>query len=647
MQKKIKFTFFILFSLYSLVLLKAFWIQVIAKDKLLTYARSQYQRVTKEYPPRGNIYDRSGQPLSINIQSFSISTFPKIKNQDYLRELRELSRIVPSLTYSSLISKVRKRSKFTWIARKIRLDKRQVEALKKMEFIHTQSHFDRVYPNKELSSQVLGYVGIDQNGLSGVELSQNSHLKGEPRIVRYVRDAKGRPVKFEAEDAELKSAKEIFLSLDKELQAYLEESLRESYFHHEAEKVGATVMDAQTGEILAMANYPSFDPNKPGSFSAESQKNGIISDAFEPGSIFKTFTIASALEHQITSIQKKYYCEKGAFRLNGHTIGEAESDKKYEWLTVNDILKYSSNIGTTKIAFNLGSKRLFKTLVDLELDQKSQIQLSGESKGIFPSQTKVSDLQLSNISFGHGIATTPLQVLRAYGAIANGGFLLKPSIIRVDDPSRVERKQVFSKATTEALTSMLKAAVEEGTGKNAIIPQYVIAGKTGTAQKVSPTGGYSGYISSFVGYPVNVSRPFVVLVYVDNPKKNGYYGNLTAAPVFKKITQYLLYRRKDFTSIAETQKAKPNIHEYLKNEVRVFDDKVNSSVSATRVYGEGLAPNLLGLDKQNLLKLSESLGLKIETQGFGISKSQSPSAGEALAPGQIVKVQFAVPTYEE
>ncbi len=637
MKTRIQITFFAFVVLFGLVAAKAFYVQAVQRDRLLAYARSQFMRETRELPARGNILDRNGTPLAINVRTWNIYTFPKKKGLDYIKQLKGLTQVVPELSYGEVWKKVQHRTKHTWLARQIRLSESQVEELKKLDAIHLEPLSTRVYPNHELSAQILGFTGIDNMGMAGIERGLNEKLRGEAQLVRYHRDAKGRPVKFEKVETTARPAVDVRLSIDKELQGALEHHLKEAVVHHKALRGGAGVMDAETGEILAMANYPTFDPNEVSRFPAESRKLAFVTDPFEPGSIFKTLTIASALENKAASPEKKYFCEYGRLKVQNHTITEAESSKKFEWLTVTDILRYSSNVGTTKIAFDLTYPKLRETMRKLGVGQKTGVEISGESKGILTSSETVKPLTLSNISFGHGVATTGVQMLRAYAAIANGGYLVQPTFLRQTESQLKPSNRVLSEETARQLTGMLVEAVENGTGTAARIPHYSIAGKTGTAQRVSERGGYEGYVASFAGFPVNVNKRFVVLVYIDNPRANGYYGNVAAAPVFRKITQHLLYKKKDFAKFANY-----NSEANAKNL-----DTVHLKQSSSRHVGAGRMPNFMGMDKTSALKLAQQLELQLELTGFGVVTRQSPEPGEALAGVSELRLHFRPPAYEE
>lgn len=639
MKNRIFFSFILFGLLFAVVLSKAFYIQVVNKAKLISYAKSQFIREVKEYPNRGNIFDRNGNPLAINVHVYNIFTIPKNKNEEFYQQLKKLSEIVPELSYQSLKNKVQKRTRYTWLARRIHLNEEQLKKIRKLEGIFHESHSQRVYPNRELLAQTLGYVGVDNTGLAGLENSLNSKLKGKPQVVKYIRDAKGRPIKYETKVSEAVST-DVHLSIDKDIQGALESYLKDQVVLHGANRGGAGVMDAETGEILAIANYPTFDPNKASTFPQEDRKLAFVTDPFEPGSILKPITVISALENKIATPETKYFCEYGKIKVQNHWVSEAESHEKFEWLSVADILKFSSNVGTTKIAFNLKYPKLKETLDKFEIPKKTGIQMSGESKGIlYPkSSDKVPPLTLSNISFGQGIATTAIQMLRSYAVIANGGYLITPTLLRTEESQLKPENRIISEKTANEVTKMLVGAVEDGTGKNAKIPHYVIAGKTGTAQRVSPTGGYSGYVPSFVGFPVNVNRKFVVMAYVENPTKNGYYGGKVAGPIFKKITQYILYKKKDFAQFAKYDE---------KSNSKNLDEVKVQQAQQTRYFAPGYIPDFTGLDKASALQLAEDRKINLQISGFGVVTKQSIVPG-SLADGETtLRLQFEAPTYAE
>jgi cell division protein FtsI (penicillin-binding protein 3) len=625
-----------LFALFGLgflaVTVKALKIQLLDRDDLLARSHSQFFREVKIYPKRGNIYDRSGNPLALNIQTYSIFALPKeIENSKEVA--KSLHKIVPDLAYATVLKSIKERKSYTWIVRKFELEKEQVEKIKKIKGIYVESVPKRIYPNHELLSQVLGFVGLDNGGLAGIEYQFDAALRGKPISMKYVKDAKGRAIKFESREGG-QDAKDITLSINKDLQAIVEKYLKDAVVESGAVGGGVGVMDASTGEVLAIANYPTYDPNEIRKSSPEERKLAFVSDPFEPGSVMKTLSIASALENGIVRPDTNYFCEYGRLKVDDHYITEAESNKKYEWLSVADILRHSSNVGTTKIAFDVTYPKLKTTFKKFGIGEKTGIEIPAESRGIFNESENVPPLTLSNVSFGQGVATTGIQMLAAYAAIANNGVYMRPTIIK-DGNKDNEGVRVISKELSEELTSMLVDSVEDGTGGNAKIRYFKIAGKTSTAQRVSKNGGYKGYVPGFIGFPVNVEDRFAIFVYVDDPK-GSYYGNTVAAPVFRKIAQYLLYRSKDFEQLALTGQGMSD----------AGLDAIKVRQSSTRFVSQGTVPDFVGLDKGSAKKLAEGMNYKVIHNGIGIVREQSPKPGHHISDNQEVTLQYAPPVYE-
>ena len=629
---KIKITgIFLLFVLvYTVILGKALYVQVLNRDKLLAYSESQIVRETKIYPKRGYILDRNENPLAINVQKYNIFTFAKDEKK-IEEELKILKQALPKLDTDQILAKAKKRKRFTWIKREIKLTDEQVSLIKDLKSIQLESQSSRFYPNHELLAQTLGFVGIDNNGLAGIEYGFNEKLQGEPEIYKYFRDAKGRPVKFRSTNLD-KRGEDIVLSIDKDIQANVEEYLKQGVIKHEASSGGAAVMDATTGEILAIANYPSFDPNIPK--RGTHRKLSFVTDPFEPGSVFKTLTIASAIENNIVRSDTSYFCERGKFKVGNHFISESDSRHAHEWLSVAEILKYSSNIGTTKIAFDLTYPHLKKTLDDFSIGEKTNIEMPGESRGILDEAANISPLRLSNISFGQGVATTGIQMLASYAPFANGGYYVTPTLLKVDKKKEIKSKKVIKTGTAHMITEMLLDAVNEGTGKNAKIKHFKIAGKTSTAQRANGKGGYSGYVAGFLGYPVDTNKKIVAFVYIDDPKK-GYYGNTVAAPIFKKIVKSILYKEKNIKGLSHL----------AENNQDAIDD-ISVKYSARRKVRKGVVPDLVGLDKHSTFKILDGLNLKYKHSGFGIVDEQYPAPGEKVSSDTVMNIKFKAPAYE-
>ncbi len=653
-KKKIIFVFVCFTCFFTLVLVKAFKVQLIDARDLISRANSQFLRQAKIYPRRGNIFDREGNPLALNVQTYSIFTIPKRWSEDRVT-YKQLSQIIPELSYAEIVSTVKKRNRFTWLGRKLRLTKTQVEQAKELKGIFIEGVPERIYPNHELLSQVLGFVGLDNSGLAGLEYMYDKELKGNPVTLKYVIDNKGRPIKFESHQDVTAQAKDIYLTIDKDIQGMAEKYLREAVQKHLADKGGIGVLDASTGEILALSNYPSFDPNNVKFSNPEHRKLSFAVEPFEPGSAFKLITVASALENKTATPESSFYCEQGHMRIDGHTISEAESHEKYEWLSVKDIIRYSSNIGVTKIAFDLKYPKLKTTIDAFNFGEKTGVEVPGESRGIVTDLKNIPALSLSNMSFGQGIAVTGIQMLAAYGAIANGGEYIRPTLIKHDQTQIKEaepenehqlkdKTRVITKKNADDMAAMLMGVVDTGTGSNAQIPHFQIAGKTATAQRVDGKGGYKGYIAGFIGFPINVDKRFVIYVYIENPKIGGYYGNAVAAPVFKNLAQYILYKSKNINKLADKDvKASKEIDLLkIKNNIDVVEVKDAATIS----LNSHIVPNLIGLDKRSTTNIANKLNITLIHTGMGMVINQSPASGTPLTENQVVKLEYSPPHYE-
>lgn len=625
---------------FAMIISRALYLQVFHRQDLISYSKGQFLRTAELYPLRGQILDRNGSPLAINIQKFDLFAMPQ-----YLQNLNsvQVACNILNINCSAIKKNIHERKKFTWIGRDLRLTERQIAKLKNLDGIFLEDKFSRFYPNKELLAPVLGFTNIDNKGLAGIEYIYDQELKGMPKFVKYVRDAKGRPMKFESIQFHGKGS-DISLSIDRDVQLMVEKFLKDGVELNRAKSGGAAVLDPSTGEILAIANYPSFDPNKYQDAKPAQRKLPFITDPFEPGSVFKVLTVAAAMEMKNISPLKKYYCEKGSYRIGKHIVQDA-ANHKFEWLSMADILKESSNIGTTKIAFDIGFEKFNEFLLRAKIGKKTGIELGGESNGIYIQKNKSGLIQLSNLSFGQGVATTALQILSLYGAIANNGNWIKPTILKVDDPGKIKPERIMNSKTIKNLEIMLKDVVDEGTASNAKLPHYEIAGKTSTAQKVGTDGKYSGIISGFIGYPLHQNKKYVVYVYIDEPQAK-FYGNEVAAPIFKDIMSFLIYRSQDLQPVIS--KNEEELPRDLRDELKMVQSSTTKAKIETKKdifsFENGVIPNFIGMDKMSVAEIAEKGGLQIDARGVGLVVSQTPAAGEALTKDTKIKLIFKIPT---
>lgn len=622
---RVQIIFYFIFSLFILIIVKAVWIQVIKQNELVEYANGQFLKKRAYFPHRGKIVDAHNIPLAINIEQYGLYTIPS-KNYLHIKainkELKQISKWVPELTYQQLKNKTYKRERFTWLARKISLNEEQIKNLSTLQEVFLEKIPGRIYPQSPYLSQVLGLVGVDQSGLSGIELKYDPYLRGKSKIVQYWQDAKGRPIRLDSVDQGV-YAKDLTLSIDIDIQAASENFLKQAVLEHKALGGGIGVMNSKNGEILAMANYP----NTPAG------KIPFISDPFEPGSVFKIFTLASALEENLIDLQTSYFCEKGSFKVQDHIITEAEAWEKFEWLTVAQIIEKSSNIGITKLAFDTTYPVLKKYFQKFRFGEKTGIELPGESRGIFPEFTQIPPLTLATMSFGQGgIATTGIQILAAYAMIANGGMYYPPTIIKQDPHFPKRGIRILKETTTLSLMKSLVGVIEQGTGVSVKMDPFSVAGKTGTAQRISKQGGYEGYISSFAGILVDSPEKYVIFTYIDNPKGNNYYANHVAAPIFKKLAQRIYYKQ----NVTPTKRIPSPLP--LKKEAET-PVKINQAA-------EQSIPNFIGLDKISVERMARKMGFSVKHHGIGLVYRQSITPGNKITLGMELELYYHVGQFD-
>jgi cell division protein FtsI (penicillin-binding protein 3) len=461
--------------------------------------------------------------------------------------------------------------------------------------------------------------------LEGVERQLDAELRGEVDALDVDRDARGRRMAVDGRWRPLpRVGAQIELTLDAALQHMTERELANAVEEFDADAGVAIVMAPDTGEILAMANVPLLDPNAPDQTAVAARKNRLVTDFYEPGSTFKTFLAAAALEHGVVRPQDKIFCENGSYPVGKRVIHDAHP---HGTLTFAQVVQQSSNIGCAKVAERLGIERYAEAIADFGFGRPTGIELPGESPGRVRPAARWGRIHLVTTAFGQGIAVTPLQLVRAFAAIANGGLLLRPHIIRriVDeDPEpryaaqpQVEQR-VMSEPTARTLTDILVGAVEQGTGKAARMEGYRVAGKTGTAQKVDASGRYSkrGRMSSFIGYVPAEHPRLVVLVTLDTPRK-ATYGGVVAAPTFRRIAEYGLERLGVRALPPSPVEPPPPVEPPT---VAVADD-------APVVAG---MPSFLGLSMRDALMQAQQLGWEVRVEGSGYVVVQDPQPGTAL-----------------
>ncbi|MFQ5866425.1 MAG: peptidoglycan D,D-transpeptidase FtsI family protein [bacterium] len=544
MPRKTRIITSILVVILTLIVLeiRLYYIQIISHHRYKRMADKQSILVRQYEFKRGTIYDRNGKELAIEFEVSSVYAIPSsISNPE--ETARKLAPLL-DLSEKAICRKLETSNSFVWLRRKV--DTEIAEKIKNLHLkgIEFMSEGKRFYPENELASQVIGLAGLDNQGLSGIENSFDTILRGKNKKTIGTKDGFGREViaAGTAYPSEV-SGYGVVTTIDRVIQYIAEVELRKAYEETKAKLATIIVQDPQTGEILALASFPSFNGNKSFPEKYKYLKIPAISNIFEPGSTFKPIVAVALLEENLVTLEDLFYCENGVYVLNGFPVRDHEGEG---WLTFVQVLEKSSNIGMVKAGQLLGKNRLYQYVRDFGFGNYTGIRLPGETPGILKKPKDWSEISLSRLSFGQGVGVTAIQLISAFSCLANGGVLMEPMIANriIDSKGKVVTefhpcpvRRVISSKTAQTLTDILCGIVENGTGKEAEIVGYRVAGKTGTAQKFDPaTGKYSktNYIASFVGY-LPADRPRItILVLLDEPQ-GFYWGGSVAAPVFARV----------------------------------------------------------------------------------------------------------------
>ncbi len=532
----------------AVVCARAVMLQVVDGSRLSRKAADQVEGSLRTAGKRGTIYDRRGQEMAVSVNVASIAARPAeiVDREAAVRELAAVLQQRPQEIREKLSSPRR----FVWIKRQA--TPRETEALRRKNLpgIEFVTETNRFYPNRALAAHVLGFTGVDGRGLEGVEFFYDAVLRESEVSVRVLKDARRAGFLTELPSGRPPDGRNIVLTLDHGIQFLVESALHEAVAASRARSGMAIVMEPATGAILALAISPSFNPNAYEEAPKALWRNRAVTDPFEPGSIMKIFLAAAALEHTPLSPRSTFHCENGRYKIGKHTVHDVHH---YGVLSLQDIIRYSSNIGAAKIGGTVGPEKLYETLSRFGFGRKSGIDSPAETSGILPPYKKWAEIDTAAISFGHGMSASALQLATAVSAIANGGVLMKPRLVSAVtdaegrllerfDPVAVGR--VIRPETARTLREILQSVLQPGgTGVLAALEGYSAGGKTGTARKVDERGQYASdrHLASFIGFaPVEDPR-ITVLVVIDEPRGQ-VYGGAVAAPVFKKIAQATLSR---------------------------------------------------------------------------------------------------------
>jgi cell division protein FtsI (penicillin-binding protein 3) len=640
-------------------------LQVIRHEEFVQQALQRQQVTRSVLAPRGVIYDSHMDELATSVSVSTVVAEPRNIGDKIKEAARGLAAIL-NLDYEELLAKMTDpaRQSFMVVQRRIDpKDEARIESLG-IKGVYLVEESMRAYPNRELACQVLGFVNMIGDGGAGVEIQYDQELKGVPGQISFDVDARRRSFRGKIEKPPVQGHS-LVLSIDKSIQYIAERELAAGVQNASAARGTAIVMETNTGRILALATYPSYNCNTYNDYSPDFWRNRAISDFIEPGSTFKVVVATAALEEKLTQPDEQIDCQMGTITVSNHVFHDHQA---YGLLTFNEILEKSSNIGAAKLGLRLGEERLYEALRTFGFGTKTGIDLPGEIVGLVRHWKQWSGLSVAAISFGQEVGVTSLQIMNAINAIANGGYRVCPSVVdriidqdgnlvRVNktDPIRIMRPE-----TAAAVRNAFEGVVLRGTGRKAALEGYRAAGKTGTAQKIVD-GHYSStkYVASFIGFSPLPQPRITVLVQIDEPK-GGIYGGDISAPIFRAIAQEALLQLRvppDQTAPLKTPKVNPAIavdaEDFRPDATPVLpvaahtenneDSKNQNETITVRVATANVAvPDFHGMSKRTAVELCQDLGLAIQTSGTGTAVFQLPQAGTLVPMGDLCTVTFAL-----
>ena len=643
-------------------------LQINQHEDFTARARNQQLSAIDTSPTRGQVLDRQGRELarSIDTESFFADAREISDPNDTAKRIASVTGQDRDELCKRLAAAIEAKKQFVWISR--RLDSDVANKLDKMELkgVYSRKESKRYYPNDSLAAHVLGFVGSEQIGLGGVEQYYNEKIRGEGGKVYLEMDRERHA--FESYEVQPNPGQTVVLTIDQTIQYRTEQALGAAVERAHAKSGTAIVMDPQNGEILALANAPSFDPNQPQKDSAEARVNNALQSVYEPGSTFKIVAYSAAIEKGLVRPEDKIDCQMGQITVAGRLIHD---HKPFGVLTIADALAQSSNVGAIKLGLLVGNESMYDYMKRLGFGSRTGIDLAGESAGLLRALARWQPSSIGSLAMGQEIGVTPLQMATAYSVLANDGMLVKPHIVRelrspdgaVVFQTKVETRRALKPETTAALRNMLEGVTLHGTARKAQLEGYTAAGKTGTAQKIDPrTHAYSGtkYIGSFVGFaPVN--HPAVVIIVVIDEPEGAYHGGDVAAPVFREIAEQILPDlsvspdveiKSGPPLIAQTSRPSPQQAKEQQQQTeareatlpkvaaRSFSGQTKEVVFAVATKRAALMPDLRGQSVRDVMRMCQQLGLRLEARGEGHALRQAPEPGAEVDPGLVVRVDF-------
>ncbi|MCP9468583.1 MAG: penicillin-binding protein 2 [Nitrospira sp.] len=543
------FTILLLLSGFGVVLSRLVTLQVLQAAELTAKADRQHQTTVSVEGVRGAIVDRHGKVLAMNLEVPSVYGVPTVLDSP-AQTARELAPLL-HVRSEDLERKLRQQRGFVWLARKVDPDRRHlVERVSSMEGVGVKMEGRRFYPKGPLLSHVLGFAGMDGEGLEGIERRYEKELRGEKRAIVLQKDARGRAVfpKGLSEEPAPAPGHQLVLTIDEVIQYIVEKELEEAVARSRAKSGTVIVLDPASGALLALAVSPRFNPNAIAGLDPDRWRNRAVADAYEPGSTMKAILAAAAIEEGVMTPTTLVYGEQGRLAVSNTVIHDHE---KLGWMSFAQVVQKSSNVGAAKVGMALGEERLYRYFRAFGFGERTEIDLPGETAGLLKNPTEWGKRTAASVSMGQEIGVTPIQMVSAMAAIANGGILMKPYVVSEirDARGRVikrvfpsVKRRVISPETARTVTSILEGVVTGGTGSKAAIDGFRVAGKTGTAQKIDPrTRAYSTtkFVSSFAGYVPAENPKLAMIVVIDEPSGEA-WGGTVAAPVFRRVGEQVL-----------------------------------------------------------------------------------------------------------
>ncbi len=647
MRLRIRLIGFCFILAFGFVVARAFHLQVLGQERWQEKAVRQHQKTIALTPQRGTIFDRNGEAMAVSVEVDSVYVEPA-KIDAAGQTIKALAEAL-SLSQATVKAKLKSSKNFVWLKRQVSPRESDLVRALNIDGVNYIKEHRRYYPNSEIGAQVIGFTGLDPKGLEGLELAFDTKILGRGGYLVMERDALGRGISSaEGRVQGGERGSDLYLTLDKNLQYIAEKELARAVRESEAKAGTVVLLDPRTGAVMAMAGQPDYNPNAFFKYRPSDWRNRALCDSYEPGSTIKVFLMAAALNEGVVRAGQKVNCENGSIEVSGKVIHD---HRPYSTLTPEEIIKFSSNIGSYKIGKALDRERYYNYLRDFGFGQKTNIDLPGEVGGLIHKPSRWFDVDLAAISFGQGLAVTPLQLATATAAIANGGYLMSPYVvekvvdnagqIRMERKPQIVRKVIGGDVARQVTEMMAKVTEEGGTGVLAAIPGYRVAGKTGTAQKVDPvTGGYSvdKTVSSFVGFVPADDPRLVILVLLDEPKGKT-YGGLIAAPVFSRVASQSLR----YLKVMPTEKVTRPV---LSTIADVIEEPAAMQVAIAYHQDRKMPqmPDFSGMSYRQVMRVMEKSGLNIKLKGSGRVIAQSPRPGEPIRFGNEVWVRLAPPS---